>query len=578
MILNEKSIFIAGVYEGGSQVAMTIAILLIFALVMVIIISEMITRPIAILTKNVQDFAQGNSTSFHSSRITEVDNLNDSFKKMAKQLSSHREHLEDMVSQRTDELEKSRQTAENANQAKSQFLSNMSHELRTPLNAVLGFSEILKTQTHDSKSIGYLRAISSAGNTLLALINSVLDLAKIESGKMELEYNPTSLKHLLNEVHSFFYQQSAERDILFEIQTSDTLEECLLIDTLKLKQVLINLCSNAIKFTHDGSVRVNVTTTTSHLHGRVDINIEIIDTGKGIPESQQERIFYAFEQIAGQKSSEYGGTGLGLVITLKIVHLMGGTINVVSEGENKGSCFSIKIPDVEICNTLASELTENTTMTFEKINFKPAKLMIIDDISYNRSLMLSYLAEWPFEMIEAENGQDALDKMRDFTPDLILTDLRMPVIDGQTLCIRLREELGSNCMPLIIVTASAMADEQQDLLSICNELLTKPLAKQTLVKCLLKYLQHSISETSSIDKITSENKETKAIDLALLSQDQRNQLIELIEIGDSQNAVKLCMNMSPELTAESKWIVKMLESFELAKLITQLKSADNSLE
>lgn len=474
--------------------------------------------------------------------------------------------------------EKSKDEAERANQAKSQFLSNMSHELRTPLNTVLGFSEILKAHMHDSKSIGYLTAISSAGNTLLALINSVLDLAKIESGKMELEYKPTSLKHLLNELHSFFYQQATERDILFEIQTNDTLEECLLIDTLKLKQVLINLCSNAIKFTSDGSVKVNVRTTTSSLNARSNINIDIIDTGKGIPESQQKRIFHAFEQISGQKSSEYGGTGLGLAITLKIVHLMGGKINVISEGENKGSRFSILIPDVEICNAQLSELTESTTMSFESIDFKPAKLMIIDDISYNRSLILSYLADWPFEMIEAENGQDALDKIHNFSPDLILTDLKMPVIDGRTLCIRLREELGSNCMPLIMVTASAMVDEQQDLLNVCNELLTKPLAKQTLVKCLLKYLEHSISETSSNNKMTSKNKETQPINLGLLSQEQRSLFIELIETGDTQNAIQLCMQMPPELAAESKWIVKMLESFELAKLISQLKSTDNSLE
>ncbi|MDP2572421.1 ATP-binding protein [Vibrio penaeicida] len=497
--------------------------------------------------------------------------------------------LEMRVKERTEELsvaqlqseearkkaEISKDEAERANQAKSQFLSNMSHELRTPLNAVLGFSEMLKSQIHDTKSIGYLSAISSAGNTLLALINSVLDLAKIESGKMELEYNPTSLKQLLNELHSFFYKQASERDILFEIKSSDELESCVLLDTLKLKQVLINLCSNAVKFTRDGSVKVSIRTTPSSIDGKVDIYIDVIDTGKGIPKSQQQCIFHAFEQMSGQKSSEYGGTGLGLAITLEIVHLMGGEINVSSEGENMGSRFSIMIPNVERCDTqLPDIVNESPQIPFEKIEFEPAKIMIVDDIPYNRSLISSYLSDWSFDIMEAENGQDALEKIHGFKPDLILTDLKMPVIDGQELCVKLREDLGSNCMPLVMVTASAMVDEQQELLKVCNDLLTKPLAKQTLIKSLINYLDYSVIETNSNNDEVKDEEESQEINLKSLSPEQNNSLIELIEMGDTKSAINLCEEMPVELSNESQWIIEMLEDFELANLLLKLKAKE----
>ncbi|CCN37793.1 putative Signal transduction histidine kinase [Vibrio nigripulchritudo SO65] len=523
-------------------------------------------------------FRMGITAILRVTMLGDIQRLNQDLEKRVKERTAELSVAQMQSEEARKKAEMSKDEAERANQAKSQFLSNMSHELRTPLNAVLGFSEMLKTQMHDSKSISYLTAINTAGNTLLALINSVLDLAKIESGKMELEYNPTSLKRLLNELYSFFYQQASERDILFEIQLSDDIEECVLLDTLKLKQVLINLCSNAVKFTRDGSVTVKVRTSASSNEAKVNIYIDIVDTGKGIPKSQQERIFHAFEQISGQKSSEYGGTGLGLAITLEIVHLMGGTINVSSEGENMGSCFSIMIPDVEKCSAELTEFaTESSTIDFEEILFEPAKIMIVDDIPHNRNLISSYLSDWKFDILEAKHGQDALDKVHDFSPDLILTDLKMPVVDGQELCIKLREDMGSNCMPLVMVTASAMVEEQKDLLKVCNDLLTKPLAKQTLISCLLKHLEHSIVESSSNKDRSGDNIEYQDINLRLLPDDQRIALVEFVEIGDTENAIKLCVDLPSDLTNESKWLIEMLESFELAKILDRLNSIENPI-
>ncbi|WP_221274625.1 ATP-binding protein [Thaumasiovibrio subtropicus] len=521
-------------------------------------------------------FRMGSTAVLRVMMLDDIQRLNQDLEKRVKERTEELSIAQIQSEEARKKAEISKDEAERANQAKSQFLSNMSHELRTPLNAVLGFSEMLKAQMQDSKSMSYLMAISSAGNTLLALINSVLDLAKIESGKMELEYRPTSLRQLVNELHSFFYQQASERDILFDVQISDDLEDGVLLDTLKMKQVLINLCSNAVKFTRDGSVTVAVRTANSSSDARVDIYIDITDTGKGIPKSQQERIFQAFEQMAGQKSSEYGGTGLGLAITLEIVHLMGGTINVFSEGENKGARFSIAIPDVEKCHADAIEtITESHTATSEQVYFEFAKILVVDDIAYNRNLISSYLSDWDFDILEAENGQDALEKVHEFNPDLILTDLKMPVIDGHELCAKLRDELGTDCMPLVMVTASALVEEQKKLLKVCNEILTKPLAKQTLVQSLTQYLEHSIVEIKPDHLSQGDGIDVQALNFQSIPEEILIELIALIEIGDTKQAVELCHTLPDELSNESQWITDMLDDFELEKLLVKLKLSDD---
>ena len=489
--------------------------------------------------------------------------------------------LEQLINDRTQALVEKTQQAEQANEAKSRFLANMSHELRTPLNAVLGFSEILHGREVDPQKLKYLDSINSAGNTLLGLINEVLDLAKIESGKMRLELGPMSLVSVADHIQALFSQQAAVKDLLFKVECASNLPTTVLMDSFRLNQVLMNLCGNAIKFTEQGEVSLSIKATLSPgCQSKVDIAIEVVDTGKGIPSDQLRVIFNAFEQVRNQKTSEYGGTGLGLAITKQLVKLMGGELTAFSAGEGQGATFSVLFSGVEVCQLAPLNLGHIGVIEKETIQFQPARILVVDDIEYNRELMLSYLEGWPFEIKQAENGEAALKLFSTFNPDIVFTDLKMPVMDGKALCQHIRREDPHAKVKLVMVTASIVDRDEQEISQCCDEILFKPIAQASVINVLKQFIVFQAVDLGEGDheplKVSISAHQTSA-EFTRLPVAQVECLIGLIESGSVNEAEKVCLDLLDDYAGEAKWLLNALHAFEFERILAKLRDLNEGV-
>ena len=390
-------------------------------------------------------------------------------------------------------------TAEAANRSKSTFLANMSHEIRTPMNAILGFTEILQRLVADVQQKSYLNSIQTSGKSLLTLINDILDLSKVEAGKLELEYRPTDSRALFQEMGTIFSQRVSEKNLDFQIDISPDLPPALVLDETRLRQVLINLIGNAVKFTDRGTVKLAASGVQRTSH-RADLSFSVEDTGVGIPPDQQGKIFGAFEQREGQSVNEYGGTGLGLAITRRLVEMMGGEISVASQ-VGKGSVFHVLLRDVGIAaeDTLTGE--DAATLDLDALTFAPATILVADDVAVNRDLVRGYLDGYGLTLVEAANGQEAIELVHQTPPDLILMDIKMPVLDGYTAARRLKADPTYREIPIVAFTASAMRETEEELGLVCDGFLKKPLSQVEMVAELTRFLQHSLKggDTASIE-------------------------------------------------------------------------------
>jgi signal transduction histidine kinase/CheY-like chemotaxis protein len=379
--------------------------------------------------------------------------------------------------------------AESANRAKSEFLANMSHEIRTPMNSILGFSEVLLNSVAEPKHKSYLNTILNSGKTLLSLINDILDLSKIEAGRLEISPEPVDLKVVLYEMQQIFTQKVEEKNIDFFVEIDEKIPSNITIDEIRLRQILLNLIGNAVKFTSSGFVKVIAERRTLH-NGIIDLSISVVDSGIGIPKVDQQRIFESFSQQSGQDSRKYGGTGLGLAITKRLCELMDGEITLESE-INKGSKFTVTFKNVKssdevIVNDYGYEWDEN------RIDFKPTKVLIVDDIPHNRNLVLSYLEGSNLTLYEAENGEIAINNAKEYMPDLILMDIRMPGINGYQATEILKNDEKTQKVPVIALTASTMHSETDKINELFDGYLRKPIQKQHLVNEMAKFLEHEI--------------------------------------------------------------------------------------
>lgn len=389
-----------------------------------------------------------------------------------------------------EELEKSKIEATKANKAKSNFLANMSHEIRTPMNAILGFSEILSHHIEDTTQLEYLDSIRSSGKTLLTLINDILDLSKIESGKFDFNYQAVNINKLIQETIKMLSLKASEKGLQLGMLTSSTVPNNLQLDELRIKQILINLINNAIKFTEKGSVKIEVACENIS-KGTLDLLLKVKDTGISIPKKYHEKIFHAFDQMDMQDDRKHEGTGLGLTITQQLINLMNGSIALESK-QGKGSTFTITLRNIKI-NSDEIETEEKIDLGSESIQFEQATVLIVDDIKTNRDILKEYMRFYSFDIIEAKNGQEALNTIEKHNPDVVFLDLRMPVMDGFETIEIIKNNSEWSHIPIVAITASVFNEDEQKVIDKgFHGYIRKPASEMDVQQILKKHLKYTL--------------------------------------------------------------------------------------
>jgi PAS domain S-box-containing protein len=422
----------------------------------------------------------------HAARIAVISDVTE-MKLMEAELRNVNETLDQKVRERTAELVQKNLELEAANRAKSLFLANMSHEIRTPLNAVLGFSQIVLHDPNLSpESRHNLQTVTRSGEHLLTLINDVLDMAKIESGRMVLEQAPFDLPGLLADVTDMFAPRAAGKNLQLIRELHPGMPRHIAGDAGKLRQIIINLLGNAVKFTQKGGICLRARTCS-----REDgtwLEVEVQDSGPGIAPGDLERVFNAFEQSEIGKRSQ-SGTGLGLTISRECARSMGGSLTVTSQ-PGQGACFHLALPVTEAAQAPEAPSQGNQRRIVRlKPGQHPWRILVVDDRDTNREILVKMLAPLGFTLIEAEDGQAALEAFAAQAPHLVLMDVVMPVLDGREAIRRIRALPEGREVPIIAVSASVFEDQLREIIQVgANDYLRKPLREEELFEKVARFL------------------------------------------------------------------------------------------
>ncbi len=417
-----------------------------------------------------------------------------------KKIKDRNKELNQLVDERTASLQQAVLRAEHATRAKSNFLATMSHEIRTPMNAIVGFTHLLQTTKLTKAQNNYLENIDNASSNLLSIINDILDFSKIEASKLDIEWVPFLLKKLITEISSLIKPKLEEKGLSWCLYLDKDIPTTLMGDPLRIKQVLINLCSNAIKFTQTGGITLTIK-GASLTENEYDLQFSVTDTGIGMSEEQLQHVFMSFTQADSSTTRKYGGTGLGLTISKQLVELMGGDLTVISQLD-KGSSFQFNVithtvasenrplQDVDISSVMSTnDQQEDVHKIGEEYNFSHLSILLVEDNKVNQIVASKMLEIVGATLDIAENGKIALEYIRENHYDVVLMDMQMPVMDGLEATTLIRKKLHKSHLPIIAMTANAMkGDEEKCLNAGMNAYLSKPIKRDTLYRTIAQYV------------------------------------------------------------------------------------------
>lgn len=355
------------------------------------------------------------------------------------------------------------------------------------MNAIIGFTELLSQHIKDDEGTEFLKSIKAAGNTLLSLINNILDLSKIESGKMKITRDFIEISPLLSDIKLIFEKQIEQKGLSHQFLLNDPFAPLLYLDEIRLKQVLINIIGNALKFTQQGTIKVDLQVVENGHENQRDFVIRVEDTGIGIPSDQHKLIFESFTQQDGKSTRKYEGTGLGLAICSKLVTLMNGRIELESQ-VNVGSTFKIVFENVEAMPRNIHKKPENLPEI--QTNFKGQKVLIVDDIQSNRIVLGKILTRYNLSVIYAKSGKEAIDLLKSDLPALIIMDIKMPEMNGIETAQIITSQPHFSEIPIIALSASMKNDHNIASLEIFKSFLSKPFITEEIIHELKKYLDY----------------------------------------------------------------------------------------
>ncbi len=474
-----------------------------------------------------------------------------------------------------EELIKAKAETERANKAKSEFLANMSHEIRTPMNAVIGFTELLTAMIENKQQREYLSAIKTAGKSLLTIINDILDLSKIEAGKLSLEYEPLKISPLLEGIRQMFASKVTGKNLeLVIIAPDEKTDQYLLLDEIRLRQILFNLVGNAVKFTEKGKIEIEIQINKQKKDDLFSLYMRVSDTGSGISSNEQSKIFDAFWQSKQKGKTKTGGTGLGLPITKRLIEMMGGSITLTSI-INKGTTFEIFLKDIK--PAYKQELKDTAVRDEQYYTFEKGKILVIDDVKSNRDFIKYSLNKSGLIFYEASSGIQGIEICNQKRPDLILLDIRMPEMDGFETLKKIRTAKCIKNTPVVAVTASGMDSEKHKVLqSGFDAMLIKPFEIKELFSLLSKYFKpikftaNNLPQQAQKDPSELPDKDISKINETVIS------ALEKIHENEWENA-HTNKNIN-EIELFASQIKKIASELDLATLSTYADSLNNYIE